>query len=184
VKFGAGELMAGAAAPGNLVDGRFEGGVVERTAGPGAVELWQDTSFGVPGFDQRSVWLVGFTSEVPLDLSLDTGASRARLDLSTLRLRSLDLRTGASETHVRLPRAAGLSSVRVHAGAAAVTLEVPGGVAARIRSRMAIGSTQVDQNRFPRSPNGYESPDYATAANRVDIDLEGGVGSMRVTGVA
>ena len=59
---------------------------------------------------------------------------------AALRLRSLDLRTGASETRVRLPRAAGVTSVRVQAGAAAVTLEVPATVAARIRSRMAVGS--------------------------------------------
>ena len=42
---------------------------------------------------------------------------------------------------------------------------------------MAIGSTNVDQARFPASAGGYESPDYATAANRVDIDVQGGVGS-------
>jgi hypothetical protein len=184
VKFGAGELTAGAAGPGHLVDGRFEGGVNERMVGPGRVELWQDTTYGLPWFEQPSNWTVGFSAEVPLDLTLDTGASRARLDLAALRLRTLDLRTGASETRVRLPRAAGVTSVRVQAGAAAVTLEVPATVAARIRSRVGIGSTQVDQGRFPRTATGYESPDYATAANRVDIDLQGGVGSMRVVGVA
>ena len=184
VKFGAGELTSGAAGPGHLVDGRFEGGVNERTGGPGQVELWQDTTYGLPWFEQPSNWTVGFTTEVPLDLTLDTGASRARLDLAALRLRSLDLRTGASETRVRLPRAAGVTSVRVQAGAAAVTLEVPAAVAARIRSRMAVGSTQVDQSRFVPTATGYESPDYATAANRIDIDLRGGVGSMRVVGVA
>ena len=76
-----------------------------------------------------------------------------------------------------------MTSVRVEAGAAAVTLEVPASVAARIRTRMAVGSIQVDQARFPRSAAGYESPDYGTAANRIDMELTGGVGSMRVVGV-
>ena len=47
---------------------------------------------------------------------------------------------------------------------------------------MAIGSTQVDETRFPRSASGYESPDYGTATNRVDIDASGGVGSLKVVG--
>ena len=47
---------------------------------------------------------------------------------------------------------------------------------------MALGSAQIDQARFPASGNGYESPDYATATNRVDIDVNGGVGSFRVIG--
>ena len=62
---------------------------------------------------------MGLTSEVPLDLSVATGASRTVLDLGDLRVRNLDLRSGASETRVVLPRAAGVTTVRAEAGAAA-----------------------------------------------------------------
>jgi hypothetical protein len=183
IRFGAGDLAIGPAAPGNLVDGRFLGGVVERERGPARVELEQDTSYGLPWLDRRSDWTVGLSAEVPLDLRLDTGAARGRLDLSALRIRSLELHTGASDTQIRLPRAAGATTVRAETGAASLVLEVPTGVAARIRSRMALGTSQVDESRFPRSVSGFESPDFATAANRADIDLQGGVGSIRVIGV-
>ncbi len=69
-------------------------------------------------------------------------------------------------------------------GVASVTLEVPTGVAARIRSKMALGSSQVDETRFPRTFDGYISPDFEGAANRVDITIEGGVGSVRVVSAA
>jgi hypothetical protein len=49
---------------------------------------------------------------------------------------------------------------------------------------MGLGSSQVDERRFPRSAAGFESADYGTAANRADIDISGGVGSVRVVGVA
>ena len=75
-----------------------------------------------------------------------------------------------------LPRAAGATTVKAQAGAASLTFEVPAGVAARIRTRMALGSAQVDQSRFPASGGGYESPDFATAANRVEIDARAGSG--------
>jgi hypothetical protein len=184
IRFGAGNLATRPAAPGNLVDGEFVGGVIHRLVGPGRVELEQDTRYGLPWVERRSAWTVGLSAEVPLDLKVDTGAARAVLDLGDLRVRNLDLQTGASETRVLLPRAAGATMVRAQAGAASLTLEVPVGVAARIRTRMALGSTQVDQARFPASAGGYESPDYATAQNRVDIDAQGGVGSLRVIGGA
>jgi hypothetical protein len=184
IRFGAGNLATRPAAPGNLVDGEFVGGVIHRLVGPGRVELEQDTRYGLPWVERRSAWTVGLSAEVPLDLKVDTGAARAVLDLGDLRVRNLDLQTGASETRVLLPRAAGATMVRAQAGAASLTLEVPVGVAARIRTRMALGSTQVDQARFPASAGGYESPDYATAQNRVDIDAQGGVGSLRVVGGA
>lgn len=180
IRFGAGELDIGPAASGNLVDGQFVGGVVRRDHGPGRVDLEQDTSFGLPWLDGRSAWTVGLATDVPLDLRLDTGAARSRLDLTDMRVRNLELRTGASETRVRLPRAAGVTSVRAETGAANLIVEVPPDVAARIRSRMALGSSQIDEARFPRTASGFESPGFETAPNRVDLDLQGGVGSVRV----
>jgi hypothetical protein len=45
---------------------------------------------------------------------------------------------------------------------------------------MALGSTQIDEARFPRIGDIYQSLDYATAENRVDMDIQAGVGSLRV----
>lgn len=180
IKFGAGRLTSHAAAPGHLVDGRFTGGVSHRVDRDNTVELTQDTSYGLPWLDHRSDWDIGLSTEVPLDLRLDAGASRVLLDLGAVRLRNLDLHSGASETRVLLPQAAGVTSVRAQTGAASLVLEIPAGVGARIRTRSAIGSMQIDQSRFPRTATGYESADYATSPNRVDIDVQAGVGSVRI----
>lgn len=185
IRYGAGNLTVRSAAPGQLVDGEFSGGVIHQVTGSGGLELSQDTRYGMPWLEHPSRWNLGLTGEVPLDLKVDTGASKAVLDLGGLRLRHLELQTGASETRVLLPRAAGTTTtVTAQTGAASLTMEVPVGVAARIRTRMALGSSQIDQARFPASGNGYESPDYATATNRVDIDVNGGVGSFRVIGAS
>lgn len=184
IRFGAGNLTTRPAASGSLVDGDFRGGVIHRVLGPGRVELSQDTRYGMPWLSHESTWTVGLTAAVSLDLRVDCGASRAILDLRDLRVRSLELQTGASETRVLLPRVAGATTVKAQAGAASLTFEVPQGVAARIRSRMALGSAQIDQARFPASSGGYESPDFETATNRVEINVEGGLGSVRVVGGA
>jgi hypothetical protein len=181
IAFGGGELAVERAPAGRLVAGTFESGVAHSAASPGVVELRPDTSRGFPWWDRPLHWRVGVTGEVPLDLVVESGASRSTLDRSETRLRRLELRTGASETRVLLPRSAGASTVRVESGAASVHLEVPEGVGARIRSRMALGSSGIDQARFPRSGDGYASPDWELAANRVEIDIQGGVGSVRVT---
>lgn len=180
IQYGAGELTTHVAAAGNLVDGRFVGGVLHREHGPGRVELRQDMANGWPWLDRHYAWEVGLTGELPLDLRVDGGATRMVLDLSDLRVRRLELHTGASGIRVLLPKAAGATVVRAETGAAELVIEVPDGVAARIRSRMVIGSTQIDQGRFPPTAVGYESVDYSTAQNRVDIDVQGGVGTLRV----
>jgi hypothetical protein len=180
IRFGAGGLTARAAAPGRLVDGAFQGGVRHRLLGQGRLELEQDTSHGLPWLDHRSSWNVGLAADVPLDLRVEAGASRNILDLRDLRLRRLDLQTGASDTRILLPRAAGATEVRAETGAASLTIEVPDGVGARIRTRVVLGDVQVDETRFPPVVGGYESSDYGSAANRVDIDVQGGVGSLKI----
>lgn len=183
VRFGAGELTTHVAAPGMLVDGRFVGGVRQRRTGPGSVELEQDLDYGMPWVDRRFDWSVGLSGEVPLNLQIEAGASRSTLDLSGTMTRNLVLKTGASQTRLIIPRAAGATTVRAETGAASLTVEVPNGVAARIRTRMALGSNQVDEAAFPRSGDGFESPGYATATNRVDLDISGGVGSVRIVAI-
>ena len=170
IRFGAGTLQTVPAAPGNLLDGEFRGGVVHREQPRGVVELEQDTSYGMPWLQRESAWTVGLTREVPLELTVEGGASRTRLDLAELRVRRLQIKTGASETTVTLSRAAGVTDVRAEAGAASLTFIVPNGVAARIRSTVALGSIRVDEDRFPRFGNDYQSADYGSATNRVDIE--------------
>jgi hypothetical protein len=179
LNFGGGELVVGQAEPGKLVSGTFEGGVHQRTHGVGRLELSPLADWPM-WWDRALHWQVGLTNEIPVNLELRTGANRSTIDLSALRIRRLELHTGASETRVRLP-GSGATEVRAEAGVASLTIEVPVGVAARIRSRMALGSTTVDEARFPRTMNGWASPDFDTAASRVEIDVSGGLGSVRVS---
>jgi len=182
LRFGGGELTVGRAAPGSLVDGEFRGGVRSQSQGIGSVVLEPSRGTVFGWWDEWPRWTMGVTGEVPLDLELEGGASKTLLDLSATRLRALKLKTGASETRVQLPRGAGTTTVRAEAGAASVVFEVPFDVAVRVRSQMSLGSTAIDPRIAP-SGDGWESPDYGTAENRVELDVRGGVGSVKVVSV-
>jgi hypothetical protein len=186
LQFGGGEVTVEPGPVDQLLVGQFENGAaVQRRRGPGSVELSPDGATVFPWFDRPLSWKIGVTTGVPLDLDLQCGAAKVRVDLTGVSLRRLKIQTGASDTRVRLPRTAGESSVKAEGGAASLTFEVPVGVAARIKSLMVIGSTSVDESRFPRTASGrWESPDYGSAANRVELEISGGVGSVRIAGVA
>jgi hypothetical protein len=184
ISFGAGKLaIAGPAAAGRLVDGVAHGGIRREDGGPGRVKLTTPSdSFWTKAWDRAPFdWRLGLSAEVPLRLSLGVGAAQTEADLSALQVTDLRIRSGAADTTVTLPAAAGATRVSAEGGAASLRIRVPEGVAARIRSSMALGSVDVDTRRFPRDPfGGWGSPDFASAANRVEIDIRGGVGSVRV----
>jgi hypothetical protein len=179
VGFGGGELTLGPADPGVLVSGSFEGGMIQRTSTPGKLAL-EPKNPGRPLVTWRPViWNMAMTTEIPVDFRLDTGANRSTIDLSAMRIRRLELHTGASETRVRLP-ANGRTTARIECGFAAVQLVVPQGVAARIGGSMGLGALTVDEARFPRTVDGWASEGFDAAANRIDIVVAGGFGTVSV----
>ena len=114
-------------------------------------------------------------------LNVEAGASDSTLDLSALQVSHLDLQTGAADTRIRLPQAAGHTTVSVHGGVTDLTFEVPQGVAADIRATNGLGSREIDERRFPSMGNGhYRSADYDSATNRVDMEIELGIATLRV----
>jgi hypothetical protein len=180
LNFGGGEMHLHEAPPGKLVAGTFEGGLINQSRSASTIELSPMDPQDVLFCGHPRIWDLGITSQIPIDLRLDTGANQSVVDLSALRIRRLDFNTGASDTKIRLP-ASGETIANIHCGLASVVVEVPQGVAARIRGKVWLGGTQVDETRFHRLASGeWMSPDYATATNRVDITVDGGFGSARI----
>ncbi|WP_299029328.1 DUF5668 domain-containing protein [uncultured Thermanaerothrix sp.] len=125
-------------------------------------------------------WALAVTPHLPLDLECHLGANQAHLDLSRLHVRHLILETGASETTLILP-AQGQGSAHLKSGVAALKIQVPPTMAARIHVQSGLAGVNVDAQRFPYAGEVYESPDYATATNRFEIHVETGLGSVEIS---
>jgi len=128
----------------------------------------------------QGVWRFRLTQEIPLTLIVEAGASSVNLDLQDVRASRVELKTGASSSNVTMP-ARGASLLDIEAGAASVNVRVPAATAARIRVKEGVNAVSVDTNRFPRLDSGfYQSSDYETAADRAEINIEAGLGSVHV----
>lgn len=187
VRHGAGRLNIHAGAGiGNLVEGDFGGGLeqdVDRSGDLLDVKLSLPTQELAPfsfGEGYSLDWSLGVARDLPLSLDLETGANEAQVDLSELLVNELKLSSGASSTVLTLPANAGSTRVRISTGAASVRVNVPQGVAARIHAQGGLASIDIDQSRFPKSGGLYQSADYETAFNKVDLEIETGVGSVDV----
>jgi hypothetical protein len=193
VRHGAGRLSIGPGAGGDqLLSGTFGGGLdFTRSTEDGRLAVImrvrdRDVSHYIFGPWRRGWtgmldWDIAFNPGVPLSLRLETGASEARLSLGELPVRELLVKTGASSTTIELPMHAGHTRVTVESGAAAVKIRVPQGVAASIVVRSALAGVHVDTTRFRESAAGYRSPDFDSAANKAEIFVETGVGSVEIT---
>jgi hypothetical protein len=190
MQHGAGRLrVGGGAGPDELLSGSFGGGLEQQVKLAGdtlEVEMKVRVSaahFASPwmwGPRGTLDWTVSLNGETPLSLDLETGASDTRLDLSDLRVTDLRVQTGASSSEITLPTSAGHTKAIISSGAASVRVRVPEGVAARVKVSGGMADIRVDKGRFPRVGGVYQSEDYDTAENKVDIAIDTGVGSVSV----
>ncbi|MCJ7718214.1 MAG: cell wall-active antibiotics response protein [Anaerolineales bacterium] len=191
VKHGAGKLVTGSTTEsGKLATGTFANGLdarvkrennqlivvmqPKRPVFPEVIFPWN----WVTG--RGYLWDFGFTKDIPLNLVFEIGAVDAHLDFTDLQVKDVVLKTGASSTNLTLPAAAGLTHVKIEAGAAAVNIRVPEGVAARVESTSGLVAISVDQVRFPKINGIYQSADYESTENKVNIRIEAGVGSIEI----
>ncbi len=57
---------------------------------------------------------------------------------------------------------------------------IPHGVAARVVTQTGLGEVKVDKARFPGVGPVYQSDDYSSATNKVDLSVEVGAASVEV----
>ncbi len=186
IQHGAGKLSLRAASPGGaLVEGAFGGGVVHTVQPSAKTRVKLDAGAGTKAvlpwdWPGGLRWDVRLCPDLPLDLIFRTGAGESDIDLTELDVKSVRLETGASSSRLILPARAQFTRVDVRAGLASVNMIVPQGVAAKIQTQTGLSGINIDAARFPPTSGYYMSADYDTAPNRIEIYVEGGMGSVEV----
>lgn len=128
----------------------------------------------------EGVWRFQLAQDVPVLLTVETGASSLNIDLKDMLVTRFALKTGASSSNVTMP-ARGASLLDVEAGAASINIRVPEATAARVRVKEGVTAVNVDTNRFPRLDSGiYQSTNFDSCSDRTEINIEAGLGSVSV----
>ena len=127
-------------------------------------------SFG--GWYEDRTWELGLAPEVALDLVVEIGAGEADLDLTGLTVNDLDVDVSVGKTTVTLPEEGDIK-VRLEGAIGEIVVVIPEGMEFRVRANTAIGSSKL--------PDAIStSAGYARADNRVDLEVNLAIGSIRV----
>ena len=189
IRFQTGQLSLGALAPSDYVlEGTAHNGAgdsVEQQytvlGGEGRLALSQANNPLLAPFLAGRVgknnWELRLAPSLPLALEIDTGDASASLDLSGLALTSLDLTTGAGETHLSLPPAAARASL--HTGGGATTLTLPAGSAARLTIQPGRANITIPEH-LTANGQTYTTPNFDPAAPFLDLDLSASTGPVTI----
>lgn len=181
---GVGQLeISGGAPAGQALVGTYAVGMNRRSHLNGdrlEVRVEAGPSFVPVVGPSEGIWRFQLAQDIPVLLTVESGASFLNIDLKDVLATRFALKTGASSANVTMP-ARGASLLDVEAGAASINILVPETTAARIRVREGVTAVNVDPNRFPRLDSGiYQSSDYDGSSDRTEINIQSGLGKLSV----
>ena len=197
IELSCGELVLGTAAgTGWTVAGRDddgEGPVIDASSG----SLQVASRDGTPFVGDHDDWEVTLPTDTALDLEILVNAGTGRLDLGSSRTSAVSLDVNAGDLRADLDGAAAVESlaVSVNAGSAQVTLpdaSLRGSVSANAGSveicrsadtaiRITTSDSITSSYEFPglvQRDQTYESPGFAEADVRIELDASANAGSI------
>jgi hypothetical protein len=139
-----------------------------------------DEENGSADSPDSATWDVGIASDIALNLTMTLDATSSDVDLKALTLTALTAEANASTLRLVLPASySGDTKGRITAAAGNVQVTVPPGAAVRIVIETKAGSRDVP-SRFVQKNGGYETPEYASAKNRLTLTISANAGRVTI----
>ncbi len=189
IDIGVGTLWVGSLPAGStsLVEGELRSfGVSEgqtsitRSGGHAEIGLSTD-GFSLDFFgDGDRRWDVRLSTLPRASIDVDAGASDLYLDLRDMNVSVVSVDGGAADIEILAPVDAGHVNINIDVGAASIVVIIPDHVGARIDADVGLSDLDIDEARFPRTGDVYQSRDFETSANRVDLEIDAGASSIEI----
>ena len=186
IEFGAGELTVGGGSS-NLMDGTFRYNVDEwkpvidyhENGAVGSLTVSQQGDSVPVGNTVTNEWDIQLSDEVSLDLHINTGAGTSELNLNSLELNNLEVVSGAGITHIDLTGNWQHDvKVSIHGGVGEIVVRLPADIGVAVKMDTALVS--VETNNLNKGSDGYTNAAYGSTTNTLTMDLQAGVGTVRL----
>lgn len=125
-------------------------------------------------------WQVHLNPGVSADLTAESDGGNIRLDLGGMAISRVSAGTCGGNITVALPAPAGAMSLVAKTGAGNVSVDLPAGVPARIHATTGLGKAIIDSSFTQIDKFVYQTPDFAQAADKVEIKISSGAGNVVV----
>jgi hypothetical protein len=156
-----------------------------RTVGDKAYYKLGTQNYNNPGFwffppigPNTRTWDLLLNADFPIMLDIDAGVGEGNLDLRGMTLEGINIDSGVGELTLYLP-ADGDFDVDISGGVGEVTVFVASDAPMRITVDGGLGNTSFDSD-FYRHGDAYVSEAYEAGGDVIDLNIDGGVGSVSV----
>ena len=146
--------------------------------GSGAGQSW--FRFPWAACNGATEWQIHLNPTVSSEITAHSDGGNVKLDLAGMAVTRVSADTGGGNMDMVLPDNAANLGVTAKTGAGNVVVLVPSGIATKIHASTGLGKVIVDSRFGKIDGNTYQSSDFDSAANKVEITVHSGAGNVSV----
>jgi hypothetical protein len=147
----------------------------------GEVHISQSDTSGFFLQSRRFALTLQLNSSIPWKIAVASGASSDVFMLSTVRVASIDLNTGASKEDITVGDPSGTVPIKINGGALTVNVHRPPGAAASVSVSGGAASLSFDGRQSKAFGTlTAQTSDYDHASDRYQIQVDGGADNVTV----
>ena len=149
--------------------------------GIGNLTISQPDTHHVRLGNHKYEWDLRLAQDIPIDLNANFGAGKATLDLGSLTMSGVNVEMGVGSLDMDLRGSPKRDyNVQVHGGVGEAIIHLPSNVGVYAEASGGIGEIQVHNLR--KEEGHWVNDAYATSPVKIHLNVEGGVGSIRLLG--
>lgn len=114
------------------------------------------------------------------DMEIDVGEVSGTLDMADLKVRDFDLDAGAGNLKLVMGNRYERTAVKIDAGASKLEIVVPESSGVRVQMDGGLNKSNFEELNWVKNGNYYQSRNYDYAANKIDMDIDMGVGKLTI----
>jgi len=181
------DLKAAATASAKLAEGKISFSKAaakpdiskEESLGQMLISINQKASSSLPFISSvKNSTTLELTQQIPLEITIKTGAASGNIDLNSLRVDYLEINSQASNLKIRFGKLYSSRSI-IKAGASNVQIEIPKEMAARIKIDSKVKNLSID-SRFKNEGGFYKTSGFDKAFTRADIEISAIAGTITI----
>lgn len=112
------------------------------------------------------------------DMKFEFGAGKADFDLSEYKVKNLSIKTGLTETDVKLGDKVDNLAVKIESGLTDIEFQVPESIGCRID--IDGGLNEKDFDGFIQKNGHWETPNFDKSTKKITLNFKGGLQSLKV----
>lgn len=126
----------------------------------------------------KNIWDIKLNEDIPMDLSIETGASDAEINLQGLQLEKLDINTGIGDLKVNLGGDWKKSfETNIETGVGSTTVTLPSKVGVKLTTEKGIGTSNIE-GLISKGEGVYVNEAYDKSDVKIEINSEIGLGDI------